>query len=86
MLRDSLLAEPGVTAVDLFDAFSGTPPLEQLLEYKIVFAFSNNRWANATAMGDVLADYEDAGGVAVVTTFSWDSRGDRGVGCSRVAS
>ena len=75
MLRDALMAEPGVTAVDLFDAFNGTPTLNQLLEYKIVFAFSNNGWQNAVAMGDVLADYMDAGGVVVATTFIWDSRG-----------
>jgi hypothetical protein len=75
MIQNEILAEPGVTAVDLFDAFSGTPTLPQLQQYDIVFAFSNNFWADATAMGDVLADYEDAGGVVVVGTFAWDSRG-----------
>ncbi|TML11737.1 MAG: hypothetical protein E6G31_11125, partial [Actinobacteria bacterium] len=42
MLRNALLAEPGVTAVDLFDAFNGTPTLNQLRQYKIVLAFSNS--------------------------------------------
>jgi hypothetical protein len=74
-LRGQILAEPGVTAVDLFDAFSGTPTLGQLQQYNIVYAFSNNGWADATAMGNVLADYEDAGGVVVVSTFAWDNRG-----------
>jgi N-acetylneuraminic acid mutarotase len=74
-LRGQILAEPGVTAVDLFDAFSGTPTLAQLQQYNIVFAFSNNGWADPVAMGDVLADYEDAGGVVVVSTFAWDNRG-----------
>ena len=64
-----------VTAVDLFDAFSGTPTLAQLQQYNIVFAFSNNFWNDAVAMGNVLADYEDAGGVVVVGTFAWDNRG-----------
>src|SRR5438132_7359194 len=75
VIQNEILAEPGVTAVDLFDAFSGTPTLAQLQQYNIVFAFSNNGWNSAVAMGDVLADYEDAGGVVVVGTFAWDSRG-----------
>ena len=61
--------------MDLFDAFSGTPTLGQLQQYNIVYAFSNNGWFDATAMGNVLADYEDAGGVVVVSTFAWDNRG-----------
>ena len=75
-LRKQILAEPGVTAVDLFDAFTATPPLAQLQQYNIVFSFSNNFWFDATAMGNVLADYEDAGGVVVVGTFAWDNRGE----------
>ena len=71
MVQDQILAEPGVTQVDLFDAFSGTPTLGQLQQYDIVFAFSNNPWADNVDMGDVLADYEDGGGVVVVGDFAW---------------
>jgi N-acetylneuraminic acid mutarotase len=74
-LRTQLLAEPGVAAVDLFDAANGTPTLAQLQQYTEVIAFSDNAWFDATAMGDVLANYQDAGGVVVVTTFAFDSRG-----------
>ena len=74
-LQNEILAEPGVTGVDLFDAFSGTPTLQQLQQYNIVYAFSNNGWFDATAMGNVLADYQDAGGIVVVSTFAWDNRG-----------
>jgi hypothetical protein len=74
-LMGQILAEPDVTAVDLFDAFSGTPTLALLEQYDIVYAFSNNVWFDAVAMGDVLADYEDGGGVVVVSTFAWDNRG-----------
>ena len=74
-LQNQILAEPGVTACDLFDAFSGTPTLQQLQQYNIVFAFSNNPWNDALAMGNVLADYEDGGGVVVVGTFAWGNRG-----------
>jgi hypothetical protein len=55
-LQSQILAEPGVTGVDLFDAFSGTPTLAQLQPYNIVVAFSNNAYNNAVAMGNVLAD------------------------------
>src|SRR5215470_13985495 len=74
-IQNEIQAEPGVTAVDLFDAFSGTPTLQQLQQYNIVFAFSNSGWNDAVAMGNVLADYQDGGGVVVVGTFAWDNRG-----------
>src|SRR5207245_8746931 len=70
-LRNQILAEPGVTAVDLFDAFSGTPTLAQLQQYNIVVAFSNNVYSDATAMGNVLADYADTGGIVVGLNFDW---------------
>src|SRR5439155_554107 len=54
MIQNEILAEPGVIGVDLFDAFSGTPTLQQLQQYNIVYAFSNNGWFDAVAMGNVL--------------------------------
>ena len=69
-LQNQILAE-GVTAADLFDAFSGTPTLAQLEQYHIVVAFSNDAYFDAVAMGDVLADYADAGGIVVALTFDW---------------
>jgi hypothetical protein len=74
LLPNEILAEPGVATVDLFDAFNATPTLQQLQQYDIVFAFSRNPWNNPAAMGDVLADYEDAGGVVVVGNFAWDNQ------------
>ena len=35
------MAEPGVAAVDLFDAQAGTPTLAQLQPYQIVVPYSN---------------------------------------------
>ncbi len=75
MIQNEIAAEPDVIGVDLFDAFSGTPTLQQLQQYNIVYAFSNNGWNDAFAMGNVLADYQDGGGVVVVGTFAWDNRG-----------
>jgi hypothetical protein len=73
LLPNEILAESDVTAVDLFDAFNGTPTLQQLQQYDIVFAFSNNIWNDPVAMGNVLADYEDGGGVVVVGSLSWSN-------------
>ena len=55
LLPNEILAESGVTAVDLFDAFNGTPTLQHLQQYDIVFTFSNNVWNDPVAMGNVLA-------------------------------
>jgi N-acetylneuraminic acid mutarotase len=70
-LQNQILAEPGVTGVDLFDAFSGTPTLQQLQQYNIVVPFSNNVYSDPVAMGNVLADYADTGGVVVGLNFNW---------------
>ena len=70
-LQSQIMAEPGVTAVALFDAASGTPTLAQLTPYNIVVAFSNNPYADPVGMGNVLADYADTGGVVVGLNFDW---------------
>ncbi|PZR94929.1 MAG: hypothetical protein DLM69_12040, partial [Candidatus Chloroheliales bacterium] len=66
-LRTALLAQPGVTTVGLFDAFAGTPTVAQMQQYDEVVTFSNNAYADANAMGNNLADYQDSGGVVVVS-------------------
>ena len=68
LLQNLILGQSGVTRVDLFDAYSSTPTLAQLQQYDIVFAYSAYPWSDPVAMGNVLADYEDGGGVAVVGT------------------
>ena len=70
-LQSQILAEPGVAAVDLFDASSGTPTLTQLEQYNIVVPFSNNPYSDPVGMGNVLADYADTGGVVVGLNFDW---------------
>ena len=70
-LQNQILAEPGVIGVDLFDAFSGTPTLQQLQQYNIVVPFSNNVYLDPVGMGNVLADYADTGGVVVGLNFNW---------------
>jgi hypothetical protein len=67
--------EQGIAQVDFFDALNGTPLPCVLSQYDIVFAFSNTPWNDPVAMGNVLADYEDAGGIVVVANAAWDVTG-----------
>jgi len=71
MLHDQIAAESGVIAVDYFDAQNATPTLAQLQPYNIVVAFSNSTYSDPVAMGNVLADYADTGGVVVGFNFNW---------------
>jgi hypothetical protein len=54
------------TAVDVFDAQNGTPTLAQLQPYKAVLSYSNFQYLDPTGLGNVLADYFDAGGRVVL--------------------
>src|SRR4029077_559440 len=69
-LQSEILAEPGVAAVDLFDAQAGTPTLGQLQQYQIVVPYSNFPFLDADTLGNNLADYVDGGGVVVQYGFS----------------
>jgi hypothetical protein len=69
-LQTALLAQPGVTSVVLFDGNAATPTLAQLTPYETVVPFSNDVFSNDAALGDVLADYVDAGGVVVQFGFA----------------
>ncbi len=70
-LRNQILAEPGARVVDLFDANAATPTLAQLSTYDVVVAYSNTAYDDPVAMGDVLADYADTGGLVVAFNFNW---------------
>ena len=71
-LVSDLLAQPGVTTVDLFDAHVGTPTLGQLNPYNIVLTWTNYPYADSNAMGNVLADYQDSGaGLVIPLVFSF---------------
>jgi hypothetical protein len=74
-LQSQILAEPGVTTVDLFNAASGTPTLGQLQQYQIVVPLSNigapPGFLDATKLGNNLADYVDGGGVVVQYGFTF---------------
>ncbi len=56
--------------VDLFDGNVATPTLAQLQNYDAVLVWSNGFFANPAAMGNVMADYVDAGGGVVAAVFA----------------
>ena len=60
-LVSALQGEADVTSVDLFDAMSATPTLNDLNPYNLVLTWSNDPYADADALGNVLADYQDSG-------------------------
>ena len=64
--RADVSALLGGAPVDYFDARVATPTLAQLLDYQACFTWVNYAYAGAVAMGDVLADYVDAGGIVLL--------------------
>ncbi len=64
-----------VAWVDVYDVRFATPSLADLQRYDSVMAWSNYAFGDPVAMGDVLADYVDAGG-GVVLNSVWTSRFD----------
>lgn len=56
--------------VDAFQAaFGAVPTLDQLLNYDAVLVYSDNSFSDPVALGNVLADYVDAGRGVVLATF-----------------
>ena len=51
-----------------------TPTLAQLLAYDSVLAYTNYEPSDPTAFGNVLADYVDAGGHLVISTYGFSSQ------------
>ncbi len=65
------LAAFGVfTTVVEFDAIVATPDLATLQMYDAVMVMGDEDFFSSSALGDVLADYVDAGGGVVLTMFS----------------
>ncbi|HEU5066487.1 MAG TPA: hypothetical protein VFT86_11555, partial [Gaiellaceae bacterium] len=71
-LVTNLLAEQGVTSVDLFDAQFENPTLDDLMPYNLVVTWSNYPYSDADGIGDVFADYQDSGeGLVMPMAFSF---------------
>ncbi|HEU5106213.1 MAG TPA: hypothetical protein VFU11_10265 [Solirubrobacterales bacterium] len=54
---------PDVAAVDIFDACLGTPTLAELTPYDMAVTMDNSGYEDPEAIGNVLADYIDTGGL-----------------------
>jgi len=57
-------------AVDLYNAGLTTPTLEQLKSYDAALVANRNGWLDRVALGNVLADYVDAGFGVVLAPFT----------------
>jgi len=69
-IQGILQAYGDLGAVDLYDARSDTPTLAQLLAYDVVLTWSRDYYHDQVAIGDVLADYVDAGGKVINLNYS----------------
>jgi len=67
-----LLGYPDIAVVDVMDIRSSGPTLATLLNYDVVITWANYVYYNATAWGDLLADYVDAGGRVILAEFAID--------------
>jgi uncharacterized repeat protein (TIGR01451 family) len=74
-VRSKVQATGLLPQVDAFDVRSPNafPTLEQLSQYDAVMVWGDYGFSDNTAVGDVLADYVDAGGGVVVAVFALDS-------------
>ncbi len=71
-IRDMLLAYGDLGAVDLLEARYLPPTLDQLMQYDVVVVWSNYVFSNPNGIGNVLADYVDAGGKVIDLNFALD--------------
>ncbi len=58
---------------DYFDASAGTPTAGSLIEYCAVFTWTNASYNNSALFGDLLADFVDQGGVAILGQGTYPS-------------
>jgi len=70
---EELRTMSGIGAVDYFDARYDTPGLPTLLKYDVVLVASNFTFADGAVLGDVLADYVDAGGKVIHAAATSDA-------------
>ena len=69
--EDALLSFPDIQTVDVFDAYSATPTLMSFLPYHTVIAMDDSPYCDPVVMGNVLADYVDAGRGLIITVATF---------------
>ena len=73
--RAAIAGESG-GPVDYWDGTAATPTLSDLAPYSCVYTWANQAYSDNVAMGDVLADFVDAGGVVVLGAFTTYTSGN----------
>src|SRR2546423_8661813 len=68
--QSKLIATGRFSQVDVIDAHSTTPTVQQLRAYKSVLVWSDSAFADASTFGNNLADYVDGGGGVVIAVFA----------------
>jgi len=68
------------TRVDIHDVAAYTPTRGELQQYSAVLVYSDAPFSDSTAMGDVLANYAEAGKGVVVSTFAFYSVSNHDLG------
>jgi hypothetical protein len=72
----ALRAEPGVAAVDAFDADVSTPGASTLAAYDLIVSTGDSSYQDPVLYGNRLADYIDAGGPVIQFAYdNWDKNG-----------
>src|SRR2546423_8095254 len=69
-VQSKLIATGRFSQVDVIDAHSTTPTVEQLRAYKSVLVWSDSAFADASTLGNNLANYVDGGGGVVIAVFA----------------
>lgn len=69
-VEDYLVATGAFSSVSTLDCISTTPTLAELSAFDAVLTWSNFDYHDSALLGDVMADYVDAGGGVVVGVFA----------------
>ncbi len=75
-LESQLQAMTQVANVELINGSVQEPQLDSLLNFDVVVVASNSSWYNQIQIGDVLADYVDAGGRVVLLGLNFHGTGN----------
>jgi uncharacterized membrane protein len=71
-LRSTLLGFPEINQVNTYNVTYGNPSLETLLEHDVVIYWrAYSSLGDQEGLGNLLADYVDAGGKVIQATFNW---------------
>ena len=69
-VQAKLMASGFFNSVDIVDCISQTPTLQMLMAYDGIISWSNSSYQSGALLGDVFADYVDAGGGVVLAVYA----------------